>query len=180
MNKQVLRKNYLNIRKDINGVDKRKYDNDIFNRIINLEEYKESKLILIYVSLECEVNTFKLIEYTLNIAKKVAVPKCEENNITFYEIKSLKDLEEGKFGILEPKANKPVTDFNNSICIVPGVAFDKQNNRIGYGKGFYDRFLKNYKGIKIGLTYKECICDKIDSDINDIKMDKVIFNGGKL
>ena len=176
MNKKVLREKYLNLRKNINKENKRKYDNDIFNKVINLEEYKESKLVLIYVSLKYEVDTFKLIEHTLNIAKKVAVPKCEGDNIVFYEIKSLKDLEEGSFRILEPKANKPITDFNNSICIIPGVAFDKQNNRIGYGKGFYDRFLKNYKGIKIGLTYRECICDKIDSDINDIKMDKVIFS----
>ncbi len=180
MNKEVLREKYLNIRKNINEENKQKYDNYIFNRVINLEEYKESKLVLIYVSLKYEVDTFNLINYSLNKNKKVAVPKCEENDIIFYEIKSLKDLEEGNFGILEPKVNKPITDFNNSICIVPGVAFDKQNNRIGYGKGFYDRFLKNYEGTKIGLTYKECICDKIDSDINDIKMDKIIFNGGKL
>lgn len=180
MNKQILREKYLRIRKNINEENKRKYDNGIFNKVINLEEYKKSKLVLIYVSLKYEIDTFKLINYSLNTNKKVAVPKCEGDNIIFYEIKSLKDLEEGKFGILEPKANKPVTDFNNSICIVPGVAFDKQNNRIGYGKGFYDRFLKNYKGIKIGLTYEDCICDKIDSDINDIKMDKIIFNGGKL
>ncbi len=180
MNKEILREKYLNIRKNINKKNKIKYDNDIFNKVINLKEYKESKLVLVYASLKYEVDTFNIINYSLNTNKKVAVPKCEGNDIIFYEIKNLKGLEEGSFGILEPKANKPITDFNDSICIIPGVAFDKQNNRIGYGKGFYDRFLKNYKGTKIGLTYKECVCDKIDSDINDIKMDKVIFNGGKL
>ncbi len=176
MNKKILREKYLNIRKNINKENKQKYDNDIFNKVINLQEYKESKLVLIYVSLKYEADTFNLINYSLNTNKKVAVPKCKGDNIIFYEIKNLKDLEEGSFGILEPKTNKSITDFNNSICIIPGVAFDKQNNRIGYGKGFYDRFLKNYKGIKIGLTYKECICDKIDNDINDIKLDKVIFS----
>ena len=127
-----------------------------------------------YVSLKNEVDTIKLIKHSLEREKKVAVPKCEGNYIVFYYINNLEDLKEGSFNILEPKANQMVKDFNNSICIVPGIAFDKQNNRIGYGKGFYDRFLKDYKGIKIGLTYKECICDKIDVDENDVKMDKVI------
>ena len=107
--------------------------------------------------------------------KKVAVPKCEGNDIVFYYINSLEDLEEGSFGILEPKINEAVNDFDSSICIIPGVAFDNDKNRIGYGRGFYDRFLENYAGIKIGLAYKECICDKIDVSENDIKMDKVIF-----
>jgi len=174
MNKQILRNKYKEIRKNIK--DKEAQDDIIFNKVINLEEYKQSDLILTYVSLKDEVDTIKLIKHSLEIGKKVAVPKCEGDNIVFYYINSLEDLEEGKFDILEPKANKLVNDFDNSICIIPGLAFDKQNNRIGYGRGFYDRFLQKYKGIKIGLTYKECICDKIDADENDIKMDIIITN----
>lgn len=173
MNKQILRNKYREIRKNIK--DKEKQDNIIFNRIINLEEYKQSDLILIYVSLKDEVDTIELIKYSLKKDKRVAVPKCESDDIVFYYINGLEDLVEGKFGILEPKTNEVVDNFDNSICIIPGIAFDKQNNRIGYGKGFYDRFLENYSGVKIGLTYKECICDKMDSEINDIKMNKVIF-----
>ena len=173
MNKQILRNKYKEIRKNIKN--KEEQDNIIFNKVINLEQYKQSSLVLIYVSLKYEVDTIELIKYSLKIGKKAAVPKCEGDNIVFYYINSLEELKEGNFGILEPKTNKIVKSFNNSICIIPGLAFDKQNNRIGYGRGFYDRFLKNYNGIKIGLTYKECICDKIDADENDIKMDKVIF-----
>lgn len=173
MNKQILRNKYKEIRRNIK--DREKQDNIIFNKIINLEEYKKSDLILTYVSLKDEVDTVELIKHSLKIGKRVAVPKCEGDDIVFYYISSFEDLKEGNFGILEPKTNKIITDFNNSICIIPGVAFDKQNNRIGYGRGFYDRFLENYTGVKVGLTYRECICDKIDSEINDIKMDKVIF-----
>lgn len=172
MNKQILRNKYLKIRKNINN--KKELDKKIFNQIINLKEYKESNLVLIYVSLKEEVDTFKLIEYSLKIGKKVAVPKCEEDIIKFFLITSLNDLKKGKFNILEPITNNLVTDFKNSICIVPGVAFDKENNRTGYGRGFYDRFLEKYNGIKIGLAYRECICDKIDADTNDIKMDIII------
>jgi len=173
MNKQILRNKYKEIRKNIKN--KEEQDDIIFNKIINLEEYKQSYLILAYVSLKDEVDTIELIKYSLKIGKRVAVPKCEGDDIEFYYINSLEDLEEASFGILEPKINEVVKDFYNSICIIPGIAFDKQNNRIGYGKGFYDRFLENYHGIKIGLTYKECICDKIDVSENDVKMDKVIF-----
>lgn len=176
MNKEILRERYLKIRKDINNLDREKYNNDIFKKMINLKEYKESELVLIYVSLKDEVDTFKLIEHSLEIGKKVAVPKCIGNNIIFYYISSLDELEKGKFNILEPKTNKKVMDFNDSICIIPAVAFDKGNNRIGYGKGFYDRFLKNYCGVKIGLAYRKCICEKIDNNINDIKIDKIIAN----
>ena len=174
MNKQILRSKYKEIRKNIKNKDE--LDNIIFNKIINLKEYKDRTLILTYVSLKEEVDTIELIKYSLNIGKQVAVPKCEGNDIVFYYINNLEDLKEGNFGILEPKTNETVNDFENSICIVPGIAFDKENNRIGYGKGFYDRFLKNYKGVKIGLTYKEYICDKIDVDDNDVKMDKIIKN----
>lgn len=172
MNKQILRNKYKEIRKNIKN--KELLDNRIFNEIIEMKEYKQSDLILIYVSLKDEVDTFKLIEHSLEIGKRVAVPRCEGDNIVFYNIKTLSDLEEGSFKILEPTTNETVVDFANSICIIPGVAFDKENNRIGYGKGFYDRFLEKYDGTKIGLTYRECICDKIDNDINDIKMDIVI------
>lgn len=176
MNKEILREEYLKIRKNINELDREKYNNSIFTKVINLEEYKQSKLVLVYVSLKDEVDTFKLIEHSLEIGKRVAVPKCIKNDIEFFYIESLNELEKGKFDILEPKTNKKVEDFASSICIIPGIAFDKEMSRIGYGKGFYDRFLKNYCGIKIGLAYRECICEKIDNDINDVKIDKIITN----
>lgn len=176
MNKKILRDKYLKIRKEINKVNREKYNNEIFKKVIELKEYKESKLVLIYVSLKDEVDTFKLIKHSLEIGKKVAVPKCVGNNIEFYYIENLNELEKGKFNILEPKTDRKVIEFNNSICIIPVVAFDKENDRIGYGKGFYDRFLKSYSDIKIGLAYRECICEKIDNDINDVKIDKIITN----
>lgn len=172
MNKQILRNKYKEIRKNIKN--KEVLDNNIFNKIIESKEYKQANLILIYVSLKDEVDTLELIEYSLRIGKKVAVPKCEGDNIVFYNINTLDDLKEGSFKILEPITNEVIANFDDSISIIPGIAFDKENNRIGYGRGFYDRFLEEYNGIKIGLTYRECICDKIDTDINDIKMDIVI------
>ena len=176
MNKNILRKTYLKVRTDINKENRQRKDCKIFEEIINLPEYIKCKLLLIYVSTDGEVDTLKLIEHSIKEGKEVAVPKCEGDIINFYYIKSLQELEKGYFGILEPVNKNIVTNFENSICIVPGICFDKKRNRIGYGKGYYDRFLSNYYGLKIGLTYKECICDKIDIDKYDIELDNVIFN----
>ena len=174
MEKVELRKKYFEVRKNINGIEKEKSDDCIFNKIINLEKFKKSKLLLTYVSLRDEVDTIKLIEYSLNVNKEIAVPKCEDGTIRFYKIKSLKELDKGKFNILEPVTNRLVKDFENSMCIVPGIAFDKNNNRLGYGRGYYDKFLKQYKECKIGIAYKQCICDNICVNQFDIKMDIVI------
>lgn len=175
MDKKILRETYLEIRKNTNKKERQDYDNEILKKIIDLQEYKNCKLVLTYVSLKDEVDTIKLIEYSLKIGKQVAVPKCEGEIIKFYYIKSLEELKNGSFDILEPESIDEVTNFENSICIVPGICFDKNCNRVGYGKGYYDRFLSDYKGLKIGVTYKECICDEINIDRYDIKMDEIIY-----
>ena len=172
MNKKELRKKYIEIRKNIDN--KCNKDTEIFNEIVNSKEYQDSSLVLTYVSLNEEVDTTRLIEYSLKKGKQVAVPKCEENFIYFYYINSLEELQEGHFKVKEPKKLNKVVDFENSICIVPGICFDKYNNRVGFGKGYYDRFLQTYEGIKIGVTYKECVCDKIDTNEFDKKVDFII------
>ena len=173
MDKDKLRKEYIEIRKNIDNKEKR--NNEIFEKVINSEEYKNNKLILTYVSLNDEVDTFKLIKYSLNNGKEVAVPKCEGNIICFYYIHSIYELEKGNYDIFEPQNCNKVSNFEESICIVPGICFDKLNNRIGYGKGYYDRFLKEYNGTKIGLTYDKCISKIIDTNKFDVKVDKIVM-----
>ena len=109
MNKQILRNKYKEIRKNIK--DKEEQANIIFNKVINLEEYKQNNLILTYVSLKDEADTIKLIEHSLEIGKQIAVPKCEGDDIVFYYISGFEDLQEGKFGILEPNTKEKVNDL---------------------------------------------------------------------
>ena len=71
--------------------------------------------------------------------------------------------------------NKKLNSFKNTICILPGICFDKKGNRIGYGKGYYDKYLKDKNIYKIGLCYKECIVNNIKSDRFDIKVNKIIY-----
>ncbi len=171
MNKNELRKIYKYIR---NNIKDRNIQNEIiFNKVISLEKVKKADTILIYVSFNNEVDTLNIIKYFLG-KKKVAVPKVNGNEMNFYYIDSFNDLSKGSFNILEPITTNKVTNFDNSICIVPGLCFDKENYRLGYGKGYYDKFLSNKNIYTIGLSYKETIIKKLPIDKYDIKLDKVI------
>lgn len=171
MKKEFLRKKYKEKRDNIkNKVTK---DNLIYQKVINNKDILSSKTLLIYISINSEIDTIKIINYFLN-TKNIAVPKIIDNNMFFCYVTNLNDLTPGKYNIPEPTNENIVTDFDNAICIVPGICYDKENYRIGYGKGYYDRFLSKNKIKTIGLCYKECMIEKIDNDKYDYKIDEVI------
>ncbi len=170
--KEQLRQIYKLKRKDIKN--KKQKDNIIFSKVIRNSNVLKSDTILLYFSKEEEVDTVPLIDYFLSMGKIVGLPKTQEKSIVFYSLISKEKIKLGKYNIFEPISNQKITDFSNSICIVPGICFDKNNFRIGYGGGYYDRFLSNYIGYKIGLSYQDCIIDKIAVDKYDQKVDIVI------
>ncbi len=171
MKKEFLRKKYKEKRDNIkNKVTK---DNLIYQKVINNKDILSSKTLLIYISINNEVDTIKIINYFLN-TKNIAVPKIIDNDMFFCYVTNLNELTSGKYNIPEPTNENIVTDFDNAICIVPGICYDKENYRIGYGKGYYDRFLSKNKIKTIGLCYKECMIEKIDNDKYDYKIDEVI------
>lgn len=171
MKKEFLRKKYKEKRDNIkNKVTK---DNLIYQKVINNKDILSSKTLLIYISINSEVDTIKIINYFLN-TKNIAVPKIIDNDMFFCYVTNLNDLTPGKYNIPEPTNENIVTDFDNAICIVPGICYDKKNYRVGYGKGYYDRFLSKNKIKTIGLCYKECMIEKIDNDKYDYKIDEVI------
>lgn len=181
--KNKLRNKYKDIRKNMSIDYKKKFDLSIFNKLISLEAYKNADTILTFVSTDIEVDTHRLINYSLENGKKVAVPKCIDGtrNMEFYIINSLNDLEVATFSVLEPKTQicEKLENFNNSICIIPGLAFDLEGYRLGYGKGYYDRFLGNYNGLKIGICYCSCTLNKLirgkfDRNVDLLVTDKYI------
>ena len=115
-----------------------------------------------------------LIETAWNLNKIVAVPKIINGNMSFYRIQSFKDLTIGTFNILEPTSNELICT-TEGLMIMPGVVFDKNCHRIGYGKGFYDRYLKNYPQLnKIAVAYDLQVVDHIQSEAHDINPHFVI------
>ena len=94
----------------------------------------------------------------------------------YYYINSFNDMVSGSFGIREPDTEKcvEVTDFSASLCVVPAIAFDKRKYRLGYGKGYYDRFLKNYAYKSVGVCYNNLVVDELPADEYDIPVDIII------
>ena len=86
----------------------------------------------------------------------------------------MRELKKGYFNILEPTTKAKLLNFKNAVCITPGICFSNSKYRIGYGKGFYDKFLNENDIYKIGLCYKECLINEVFNDIYDIKMNEVI------
>lgn len=175
--KNTLRKSYKKIRKDMTLFQRRIYDMQIFENVIKLDAFKNSNKVLVYISSEIEVDTFAIICYALKMGKKVFAPKCvsDSNDMFFYEIKSFDDLEQGSFKIFEPKEYcQMIVDFNDTCCIVPALAYDKRGYRLGFGKGFYDKFLCKFSGEKIGICYDNCVCSKLPNDEFDVSVDWLV------
>ncbi len=175
--KNALRKKHILIRKELDYEEKKSCDLEIAMKFLNSSEYKTHNKILAYVSSDIEVDTRLIIDKALKDGKELCVPRCvpKTNIMNFYKINSFDDLKIGNFKILEPKEycvkeNK----LDNSLCIVPALSYDLSGYRLGYGKGFYDRFLSNYCGKKIGLCYQNCITDKLCNDEFDVPVDFII------
>lgn len=176
MDKKSLRKLYRKIRKSISHIQKSDFDKRIFTSLINSDLFKSSDLILVYVSVSDEADTLNLIEYSLNNNKRIAVPVCENKNMYFSEIHSLNELSEGEYGIPTVKNgnNIPVKLTADTLCVVPGLCFDKSGCRIGYGGGYYDRFLSSNKIKAVGLCYERCLCNSINPDTYDVSVDYIL------
>ena len=182
--KTRLREFYKNKRKNLDKFEKNQKDIALLENLLKLYKFKSCKTVLTYVSLPLEVDTKAFINHCFKLGKSVAVPYCIPNtrNIDFYYINSLNDLTTGTFSVLEPDITKSqkVTDFSDSICILPGLCFDKKGYRLGYGKGYYDRFLANYDNTVIGLCYIEfmrnnLIHGRFDRRADIVVTDKKIF-----
>lgn len=139
------------------------------------ETTKEFNVFLCYLSFKNEVNLNSLIIKLLNDNKIVCVPVCiDDKNMVVSQIENIDfDFQKNRFGIIEPKKIKPPT-ANIQVCITPGVCFDKYKNRIGYGKGYYDRFFEKNTVYKIGVCYDFQLVNKLSASSHDIKMDCII------
>lgn len=159
--KDALRKKYKQIRREMPESVKKSRDDMILSRLLSLSAYRNCRTLLTYVSTGIEVDTLGFIKQALADGKTVAVPRCVKGtrDMVFYIIKSLDDLEIGSFSVMEPIPKKcaKLKKFDGALCIIPALAYDRYGYRLGYGKGYYDRFLSAHKGlIRVGIEY--CCC----------------------
>ena len=151
------------------------------NKILALKEFLDADAVLLYSPTKNEPNLLPIAEAALKAGKKVAFPISITKSCTldFREISSLTELTSGTYGIPEPpfNATKP-TLTKKSLCIVPALAFDKKGFRIGYGKGYYDRFLSQFEGISAGAVFSSHTCDSLPTEPTDIPVNIIITETG--
>ena len=173
-----LRTKFRNVRETMPGNKKKFWDASIRHNVFRLREYKENSTVFTYVSKDIEVNTYPIIEHALSKGKRVAVPLCVKGTyqMEFYYITSVEDLEKGTFGVMEPiiAQCEKVTDFSHGFCVVPGLSFDAKGYRLGYGKGYDDRFLSGFQGFTVGICYANCIQWNLPHGYYDRPVDVIV------
>ena len=159
LEKQRLREERLAARETLSEQERCVLDNCITQKLLASPEYAEAITVLTYVSVSSEVSTRMFIECALRDGKTVAVPRCMPGHrLEFVAITSLEQLVAAPFNLLEPPKDLSAlaeVQMNNAICIVPALLVDTKGYRLGYGAGFYDRFLSTYFGKKICLAYQQ-------------------------
>ena len=157
--KQRLREERLAARETLSEQERCVLDDCITQKLLATSEYSEAATVLTYVSVSSEVSTRMFIECALRDGKTVAVPRCLPGHcLEFVAITSLDQLVPAPFNLLEPSKDLSAlteSHMNNAICIVPALLVDTMGYRLGYGAGFYDRFLSTYSGKKICLAYQQ-------------------------
>lgn len=179
--KHKIRKEIRHKFKAYSELEKSRKSGIIKHKLFNEEEFKKAKVVMFYVSLKDEVDTYLMIDEALRAGKRVSVPVIlkEEKRLIAGEIHNrLADLESQHFGIYQPRQDRvkevPLDDID--LVVVPGVAFDKNNIRLGRGHGYYDRFLSGLpKATRtIGLAFDFQVVENLPKDPHDIPVWKTI------
>ena len=158
----------------LSDIEKSALSEAVFDKICRLEEVQKASTIALFVSLADEPQSEKTIA-ELSKTKRVVVPRIEGDEMEFYDI--AEGLKKGAFNIMEPIATTPIEPNEIDLMIVPGVAFTRRGERLGRGKGFYDKYLsrKGFSAHTIGVCYPCQIVDSLPTEPHDKVMDEVIW-----
>lgn len=181
--KKELRKKFLKIRNSIDDKVRLCMSKEICDRFVKTDAYINSSAVFAYVSIGSEVDTHFLLERILKDGKRLIVPKCntKEHIMELYEITSLNQLDIGAYNIPEPSgaavrsgAVRRVERDEVRLAVVPALAFDRGGARLGYGGGYYDRFLNGFSGYAVGFAYPQCMADELPHEEFDCRVNEVI------
>ena len=178
LTKKELRQNILNKLKQQTQQQRDSKSILIENRLFEQEEFVKAKRIMFYLSFDGEVKTENMINKAIDLGKETFVPLCDAKEITLKPCAFGKDtaLVEGPYHIREPKTKISISADKLDLVIVPALAFDASGNRLGRGKGYYDRFLRGLatQARSIGLAFDFQILPSLPTDTNDVPVDKVL------
>lgn len=152
--------------------------------VLALPAYQEARQVLLYLSKGSEVDTWKVFARALAEGKEVYAPRCldGEGTMGFFQVTSPQELLQGRFGLWEPDPRRcaPWRRREGALCLVPGIAFDRQGYRLGYGKGYYDRFLAVFSGTAAGLCFRELALERLPRGPQDRRVDVLVTEAGVL
>ncbi len=174
--KQIEREKIKEKLKQFSLKEKNKYDKKIFEKLISLKIYSSAKEIFTYVSFDKEVDTINIIDFSLKNGKKVYVPKIIKSTkiLKIFQINSINELQTGIYKIPEPFKGSEVRKKEFDLLLIPGLAFDKSCFRLGRGEGYFDRFLTQIVGYKVGLCFAFQVKKRLPIEEHDIRMDMII------
>lgn len=161
MEKPELRVILKNKRDSIEPRQRHLWDQQLHSQLFELEQYQQADLIMLYLSFGTEVNTWPILDHAWQMSKHVAVPKIRKypKEIIAVKITDKNQLQPGVWGISEPISGTVIEPKHIDLIIVPGLAFNQEGYRIGYGGGYYDRFLPQVRGYKVGLCHPPFLVD---------------------
>lgn len=178
MTKDELRKEILRKRSQLSLEKQAEKSNSIYEKLISLDEYKNSDWIFTYINMGAEVRTVPLIEKAWRDGKRVAVPVAKSGRLMYFiEIKDFENLTKTKMGVSEPSGDlsEQVLPTEKTMFIVPGSVFDENKNRCGYGGGYYDTYTEEKNVAEtIGVCYEMQVMDKIPVEPFDRKVFKLV------
>ena len=181
--KNELRRTLRARRRAIEPQRKAELDASLVAHTLTTKEFQSARLLLLYAPLSDEPNLLPLADAAWREGKQVAFPisVTESHTLDFRTLSSIEELCEGAYGISEPPITAPkATAASDTLCIVPALAFDKEGFRLGYGGGYYDRFLSAFQGTAIGLCYRELLQNKLPRDRYDRAVTLLITEKGVL
>jgi 5-formyltetrahydrofolate cyclo-ligase len=176
--KRELRARYRAIREGMEPARKLAADQAIFRRFTAGAFYQKAHTLLCFASTPIEVDTWPLLRQALTDGKRLALPTCLDarGTMDFFLVRSLDELRPGRFSLWEPSPERAprLDSYRGSVCVLPAFAFDPEGYRIGFGKGYYDRFLQRYTGLKVGVCYNSCIAPSLPHGRYDAAADYLV------
>lgn len=182
LKKTEIRKTLLKQRRGLSASKKKQYELQMLNSLRKWDVFKEACIIHIFLSKADEPETSQIIELAWKSGKQIGVPCVLPETLELFhsQLNSFDDLRPGALGVLEPspKQRTALTPESFDLVIVPGVAFDRQGGRLGYGKGYYDRFLDQSLAFRLALAFDFQILETVPTEMYDVPMDGILTENG--
>lgn len=182
--KDGLREQYIAKRREMDKAEKAERDMRICRAAANLASFRYARYVLLYAANSDEIDVTGIADAAWSAGKTVAYPRCDKETHTmkYHIVTSVAELSPESYGINEPPSDAPVYDpsveSGSAVCFVPGLLYDHEGYRLGYGKGFYDRYLSSFSGCKIGVVYDDFIVKRVPRGRYDVSLDILLTERG--